>query len=203
MRVFLAALLGLTLLGAPALQAQGLEGKYVAVGTVPAAHSLDVVVVEEYLNFTCPHCNNFRDVAKPVFKKYGKRIKLLRMPILFRGQADPPLRLFFVAQANGKEDLAEEALFDAAFKSGVNIYDPAVVNFLARNLGLSEAYRKDGDAQWVSQKIDAAAARASTFGVEGTPTLVLQSGLRLFPESTMQAFVDNFDHLVLELLKRG
>lgn len=192
----------LALLASPLLAlGQGIEGKFTAVGPVPPRKSANAVVVEEFLNFTCPHCNNFREVAKPVLEKYGKRVKLLHLPLLFRGQADGPLRLFFVAQEQGKEELIVNALFDAAFKSNVNIYDPAVVNYLARTNGLAEAYQKDGNAAWVTQRIAAVAARANAFKVDSTPTLVLQGAMKMSPETKMETFVNDVDGVIGQLLK--
>jgi predicted DsbA family dithiol-disulfide isomerase len=194
--------LGAALVAAPLLTlAQGVSGNYSAIGPVPPRKSADVVVVEEFLNFTCPHCNSFREVAKPVFERYGKRVKLVRLPLLFRGQADPPLRLFFVAQANGKEDLIHDVLFDAAFKYNVNIYDSSVVNYLARTNGLAEAYSREGGADWVTRKIAEAAMRANTVGVEVTPTLVIQGAMKMTPQGRMDLFVLEFEGVVRELLR--
>lgn len=190
------------LAASPALVlAQGAGGNYSVVGPVPPRKSADVVVVEEFLNFTCPHCNSFREAAKPVFGKYGKRVKLVRIPLLFRGQADPPLRLFFVAQANGKEELIHDALFDAAFKYNVNIYDPAVVSYLARTNGLAEAYARDGASDWVTRKIAEAAVRANAAGVEATPTLIVQGAMKMTPQGRMDLFVQGFDFVVGDLLR--
>src|SRR3990167_7854524 len=87
-----------------------IEGQYETIGKVPAKHSLDQVVVEEFINFTCPHCNNFRGESKLLFRKYGKRIRRVYVPILFRGQADYPLRLFYIAQAAHKEEEVSDAI---------------------------------------------------------------------------------------------
>ena len=202
--IFAAMLLGAMLLGvaAPA-GAQGLTGKYTVIEgkTAPTAHSLDVVVVEEFLNFSCPHCNDFRAAAKPVFAKYGKRMKLVRVPILFRGQSDPALRLFYIAQARGLEDRIDEALFDARFRSGVDNFDPQVIGYLARTNGLQEAYEKEASAEWVTRRIADGRVRADSFGVEATPTLVLQGALRIVPDTSMADFVANFDKIAGQLLR--
>lgn len=201
-RILTALLFLVPFLAAPLLvQAQGITGDFTAVGPVPPRHSAETVVVEEFLNFTCPHCNHFREVSKPVFAKYGKRLKLVRMPLLFRGQTDPPLRLFFVAQAHGKEDVIADALFDAAFKYNVNIYDPAVVNYLARTNGLADDYAKQGQEDWVTKKIADVVAKAQTFGIDATPTLVVQDAIKMTPDSTMETFVDGFGSVVGQLLK--
>jgi len=201
-RFSVASVLAGLLLLAPLLAfGQGVKGNFVAVGTVPGPRSTDTVVAEEFLNFTCPHCNHFREVSKPVFTKYGKRLRLVRMPILFRGQQDPPLRLYFVAQAHGKEDQIADALFDAAFKYGANVYDPAVVNYIARTNGLADAYQKEGGSDVVTKKIADVVTKASAFGVDSTPTLVLQGAIRMTPETKMETFVDDFGSVVGQLLK--
>ncbi len=202
MRTLVAAgLFGALLWGTPPASAEGIQGKFTAVGPVPAGKSAESVVIEEFLNFTCPHCNTFREAAKPLQAKYGKRMKLVHSPLLFRGQQDPPLRLFFVAQSQGKEEQIVEALFDAAFKYNVNIYDPAVVNYLARTNGLAQAYEKEGNAPWVTQRIAAVLARANSFGVDSTPTLVLQGALRMTPETKMETFLADLDGVIGQLLK--
>jgi Thioredoxin len=178
-----------------------LQGAFEAIGPVPAPHSQDVVTVEEFINFTCPHCNNFRLVSKPLFSKYGKRVVAKPVPILFQGQADYPLRLYFIAERAGRGKEIEELIFDATFQYGVNIYDPKIISYLARSAGLADQLRDEGDAKWVNEKIKAAAARADAAGVEATPTLVLNGSLRLVPRTGMQAFVNNLDQVIAELLK--
>ena len=186
----------------PAAAHAQIEGRYEIIGTVPKAHSVAVVQFDEYLNFTCPHCNNFRKAAKPIKRKYGKRLKVTYLPILFRGQTDGPLRLFFIARSVGRTEEIKNLIFDAAFKSGVNIYDPAVVSYLARSSGLGEKFRKEAHAEWVTQKVNAAQRRASEDGVRATPTVVLQRALLVSPQTGMQAYVGNLDHIIEQLLRK-
>lgn len=201
----LGCLLGFVLSGLAArADAQALLGKYAVIaGKIPPApHALNVVVVEEFLNFGCPHCNDFREAAKPVFAKYGKRLKLVRVPILFRGQGDAALRLFYIAQAHGKEEEIDQALFDARFRYDVDNFSPDVVGYLARTNGLQQAYEKEASMEWVARRIADGSVRAENAGVEATPTLVLQGVIRLVPDSTMSDFVANFDQLVGQLLTK-
>jgi len=200
----LARLIVLTALTLPAfatVSSAQLEGTFESIGPVPAPHSLEQVQLEEFLNFTCPHCNNFRQLSKPLLAKYGKRIRHVNVPILFRGQSDVPLRLYYVAVKAGRGDEVKELIFDATFRYGVNIYDPKTVGYIARSAGLAEQFEAEGNAGWVNEKIAAAHARADAVGVEATPTIVLSGTMRLVPHSNMQSFVENLDHLVAQLLK--
>lgn len=178
-----------------------LDGKFDIVGAVPEKYSLKIVVLEEFLNFTCPHCNNFRNASKPIFEKYGDRIRRINRPILFKGQPDHPLRLYFIAEKVGRSHEIKEMIFDAAFKYGVNIYDPKVVGYLARSAGLHQEYDRDSQADWVTSKIQESHRLADQFGVSATPTLVLNGALRLVPSTGMQVYVNNLDRLIAQMLK--
>ncbi len=199
-RILLAGLIFLVLFHAPA-PAQ-IEGVYEQIGPIPAQHSLDVVVLEEFLNFQCPHCNNFRNLSKPLFKKYGNRVRKINVPILFRGQNDLPLRLYFIAEKKGQGPQVKELLFDTQHNYGYNVHLPQVVGHVARQAGLWEAFQKEYTESWVSDKVQAAMARADAAGVRGTPTIVLNNALRLTPRTGMNIFVKNLDRIIAQLLKR-
>jgi predicted DsbA family dithiol-disulfide isomerase len=177
-------------------------GSYQRIAALPKKHSVKVVQFDEFLNFTCPHCNNFREAAKPLKKKYGKRLKVTYIPVLFRGQPDSPLRLFYIGEAAGRTEEIKNLIFDAAFVHGVNIYDPTVVSYLARSSGLGERYQKEGGAEWVTQKVLHAQRRAEVDGIRATPTVVLQRALLVEPAGGMQAYVGNLERLIEQLLSK-
>jgi len=187
-------------LGAAPAAAQ-LEGSYKAIGDVPAANSTDTVLFEEYINFTCPHCNNFRKAAQPLKEKYGDRLKLVDVPILFRGQADHPIRLYYVAAEQGRAEEVKNLIFDAAFKYGADIYDPTVVSYLARSADLGQAYEQNANSERITQKVRRAQQKATQAGVQVTPTVVLEGSLLVVPEQGMQAFVNNLDRLIGQMLR--
>lgn len=196
------ALLGVAWAGGPAPARAQLEGSYDTIGPLPKPHSLKVVQFDEYLNFTCPHCNNFRTAAKPLKKKFGKRLQVTYIPVLFRNQSDGALRLFFIAEAAGRAEEVKNLIFDATFSSGVNINDPSVVSYLARSSGLGEQFRKDVNSEWVTQKVIDAQQRASEAGIHATPTIVLEQALRITPSSGMQSFVGNLERLIEQMLSK-
>ena len=144
----------LILLLVPALYLQAKErirGHYKIVGKLPRMHSLEKVVFEEFLNFGCPHCNNLYKSTREFRQNEKGRIEFRDIPITFRGQDDAPLRFFYVARKMGKGDLVKAELFKARFIHGVDVFDKGIVNYLARSLGLSDAYRKERDAPWINK----------------------------------------------------
>ncbi|MCH8887085.1 MAG: DsbA family protein [SAR324 cluster bacterium] len=178
-----------------------IKGIFDEIGDIPEKHTLDVVILEEFLNFTCPHCNNFRKFSKPLFKKYGARLKKINIPITFRGQSDQVLRLYFIAEKAGVGDAVKEAIFDATFSSGYNVNDPRVIGFLARSAGIWDQFKRDANSDWVNVKILRATQRADSVGVRGTPTIVLNGALRMAPRRGMGIFVKNLDNIIGQLLK--
>ena len=173
-RAFLTFAIFFSALGAFSISAQAqakITGNFEVIGKLPEPNSLSEVKFEEFLNFTCPHCNNFRNLSKDLFKRYGKKLKHVNNPILFRGQNDMALRLFFLAQKDGREEEMKEMIFDASFVFGVNIYDPATIDFLARSAGMGDRYKKNGGDAWVTEKITDAEFRAKEAGIMSTPPL--------------------------------
>ena len=185
----------------PALALGQGDPAYDVIGPVPPPHSQDRIRMEEFVNFTCPHCNNFRLMSKPVLEKYGKRLEVTLVPITFRGQTDTPLRLYFIAEREGRGPEIAAIIFDATFRYGVNVYDPQIVSYLARSAGLADAYEKEAQADWVTAKVKEARKRADEVGLEATPTIVLNGALRLVPKTRMETFVATLDRLIGDLLK--
>ena len=169
----------LLILAFPLNSAERIRGHYAVVGKVPIAHTVEKVVFEEFMNFGCPHCNNLREASIEFRKQHKDRVKFIDIPIVFRGQDDAPLRLYYVARKLGKGDQIKDELFKARFTHGVDVFDKGIVNYLARSLGLSEAFQKEKDAPWVNQLLAEGELKAQQYGLTGTPTVVLQYSLKM------------------------
>ena len=169
----------LLILALPLNSAERIRGHYAVVGKVPKAHTVEKVVFEEFMNFGCPHCNNLREASIEFRKQQKDRVEFIDIPIVFRGQDDAPLRLYYVARKLGKGDQIKDELFKARFTHGVDVFDKGIVNYLARSLGLSEAFQKEKDAPWVNQLLSEGELKAQQYGLTGTPTVVLQYSLKM------------------------
>ena len=167
------------ILALPLNSAERIRGHYAVVGKVPKAHTVEKVVFEEFMNFGCPHCNNLREASIEFRRQQKDRVKFIDIPIVFRGQDDAPLRLYYVARKLGKGDQIKDELFKARFTHGVDVFDKGIVNYLARSLGLSEAFQKEKDAPWVNQLLAEGELKAQQYGLTGTPTVVLQYSLKM------------------------
>ena len=180
---------------------ESIRGHYDVVGNIPAAHSVKKVVYEEFMNFGCPHCNNLYKASRNFRKKFAGKVEFIDIPIVFRGQDDSPLRLYYVAKKIGKGDLIIDELFKASFSHNVNVFDPGITNYLARSLGIHKEFQKEKDQKWVNQLIKDGERKATIYGLTGTPTIVIQYALKMDigPYGTMAGFVKKIPETIADL----
>ena len=184
-----------------AIAKESIRGHYDVVGNIPAAHSVKKIVYEEFMNFGCPHCNNLYKASKNFRKKFADKVEFIDIPIVFRGQDDSPLRLYYVAKKMGKGDLIIDELFKASFTHNVNVFDPGITNYLARSLGIHKEFQKEKDQKWVNQLIKDGERKATIYGLTGTPTIVIQYALKMDigPYGTITGFVKKIPETIADL----
>lgn len=182
---------------------ESIRGHFEIVGSVPTAHSAKKVVFEEFMNFGCPHCNELHKASKDFRKKFADKVEFIDIPIVFRGQDDSPLRLYYVARKIGKGKLIKDELFKARFTHGVNVFDPGITNYLARSLGMNKEFQQEKDKAWVNKLIQEGDRKSATYGVSGTPTVVIQRALKMDigPYGTMSQFVKKVPETIADLIQ--
>ena len=182
---------------------ESIRGHFEIGGSVPTAHSVKKVVFEEFMNFGCPHCNNLHKASKDFRKKFADKVEFIDIPIVFRGQDDSPLRLYYVARKIGKGKLVKDELFKASFTHGVNVFDAGITNYLARSLGINKEFQQEKDQAWVNKLIKEGERKSAIYGVSGTPTVVIQHALKMdiSPYGTMSEFVNKIPETIADLMQ--
>ena len=180
-----------------------IRGHYKLVGNKPDSNSIKKVVFEEFINFGCSHCNKLHKASKDFRKKFADKIEFVDIPIVFKGQDDSPLRLYYVARKIGKGDLIKDELFKASFIHGVNVFDPGITNYLARSLGIRKEFQEEKDQQWVNQLIRDGERKSLIYGVRGTPTVIIQQALKMDigKYGSMDAFVKKVPETIEDLMQ--
>ena len=180
-----------------------IRGHYKLVGNKPESKSIKKIVFEEFINFGCSHCNKLHKASKEFRNNFADQIEFVDIPIVFKGQDDSPLRLYYVARKIGKGDLIKDELFNASFIHGVNVFDPGVTNYLARSLGISKEFQKERDLQWVNQLIRDGERKSLIYGVRGTPTVIIQQALKMDigKYGSMDAFLKKFPETIEDLMR--
>ena len=180
-----------------------IRGHYKLVGNKPESESIKKIVFEEFINFGCSHCNKLHIASKEFRKNFADQIEFVDIPIVFKGQDDSPLRLYYVARKIGKGDLIKDELFNASFIHGVNVFDPGVTNYLARSLGIGKEFQKEKDLHWVNQMIKDGKRKSLIYGVRGTPTVIIQQALKMdiAKYGSMDAFLKKVPETIEDLMR--
>ena len=180
-----------------------IRGHYKLVGNKPASKSINKIIFEEFINFGCSHCNKLHKASKEFRNKFADQIEFVDIPIVFKGQDDSPLRLYYVARKIGKGDLIKDELFNASFIHGVNVFDPGVTNYLARSLGISKEFQKEKELHWVNQLIKDGKRKSLIYGVRGTPTVIIQQALKMDigKYGSMDAFLKKVPETIEDLMR--
>ena len=180
-----------------------IRGHYKLVGNKPESKSIKKIVFEEFINFGCSHCNKLHKASKEFRNNFADQIEFVDIPIVFKGQDDSPLRLYYVARKIGKGDLIKDELFNASFIHGVNVFDPGVTNYLARSLGISKEFQKEKDLHWVNQMIKDGKRKSLIYGVRGTPTVIIQQALKMDigKYGSMDAFLKKVPETIEDLMQ--
>ncbi len=178
-----------------------IRGNYEVLNNQPKQHSFKKVIFEEFMNFGCPHCNNFRLLSAEMKQKYKDRVDFVDIPILFRGQNEAPLRLYYVAKSLGKAEEVKQAIFEARFKHNVDVFDPGIINYLARSLGIGEEYKQQAQKPEITKAIDAGHQKADLYNVTATPTIVIAGTLKMKIGDSMENFASSLPQTLDDLLQ--
>ena len=174
------ALIILIFLIAPSLGFAGVKGVFTVLpGPMPKAGSLKQVVVHEFFAFHCPHCHHFHAELKALKKKFGKKLKVVYVPIDWAGP--DPAKLYYIAQAKGKGMDVMDMLFDFIHEKGLgdSLYkDRFKLAYVAKLNGLMDEFKKDIDSPAITAQYNKGRELAQQKGVDSTPVLVVEGVLK-------------------------
>ena len=198
---FVAVLFGLAVL--PLAHAQALQyeaGKqYFLVEPPQPTTTGDKVEVLEVFSYACPACNAFQTIANKIKSDLPADAQMAYLPAAFRADEDWPVfqRAFFAAQALGLVEKTHDAMFDAVWKEGsLKITDPVshkivqplptiddVAKFYAKYGVKTEDFVGTANSFAVNAKIKRADAQVKAYGVDSTPTIIVNGKYRLNAQS--------------------
>ena len=75
--------------------------------------------------------------------------------------------------------MVKEELFRTRFEYDVNVFDPGIINYLAKSLGLDQEYQAESRKPWVEAKLAEAERKTEQYGLTGTPTVVIEGSMKM------------------------
>ncbi|HEY0178105.1 MAG TPA: thiol:disulfide interchange protein DsbA/DsbL [Dokdonella sp.] len=157
----------------------------------------DKIEILEVFSYACPACNAFQPTMQKLKAALPANAELTYLPAAFRPDEDWPVfqRTFFAAQALGVLDKSHDATFDAVWKDDgpLRISDPTthrpvstmpkiedVAAFYASKFGVkADEFVGVANSFAVNTKMKRADAQIKAYGVDSTPSLVVNGKYRL------------------------
>lgn len=166
----------------------------------PTAHPGKIEVTEAF-SYGCPACNAFYPTVDQIAKSLPANAVMNYLPVAFRPDENWPVyqRAFFAAQALGVQEKSHDAMFDATWKTGetatydLNAGRPKPQSAWPTIEDMAKFYAKFGvdpkefvavaNSFTVNTKMKQADEMVKAYGVDGTPTLVINGKYRFTPTS--------------------
>jgi len=157
--------------------------------------------VEEAFSYLCSHCNTFEPYVNAWKRRLPENVEFRRIPVVFgRGSWEVYARAYVTAQLMGVADEAHSAMMDRLWKEKKVMRSMEEIAEFYSQFGVDSA-KFLGAAQ--SFAVDARLKKdqllVQTYGITGTPTLILNGKYRIAGNAAVPSFdamLDVVDYLI-------
>jgi thiol:disulfide interchange protein DsbA len=183
-KITLAACLVLIFPLMPAAQAAEqsyLPGQHYAVLDTPVRpRDGSKIEVVEVFWYGCSHCYKFEPLVSQWKKSLPDDVDFWQSPAIWRQVMSLHAQAFYTAQALGVEEKLHNPLFNALIIERKQLATESQIEDLFANYGVDrEAFRKAFNSFGVKSQVKQADARQRSYGVSGTPELVVNGKFRV------------------------
>lgn len=156
---------------------QPAEGKEFTRLQPPAPVSTPAGKVEamEFFGYWCPHCFAFEPSLDAWVRKLPADVVFRRIPVSFGPPHEPYQKLYYALEALGQLDTMHRKVFNAIHLQKLKLDKDDDLKVLAKEGNLDFAKLKDTMGSFsVATKCSQAKQLASTYKLDGVPTLAVQ-----------------------------
>jgi thiol:disulfide interchange protein DsbA len=157
---------------------------YFAVDPPVAPATPGKVDVVEVFSYACPHCAHFQPYADELKSKLPKSVNFSYLPAVFHPQWEPFARAFYTADAMGALDKVHQATFDALHRDHKQLDSIASIAEFYAGLGVDQkTFLSTAQSFVIEGKLGASQSLLQKFGVDGTPSIIVNGKYRLTGQS--------------------
>ncbi len=152
---------------------------YFTIEPAQPTASGDRVEVLEVFSYACSHCANFQPQAERLKAELPKYASFDYMPAIFNAQWEPYARAYYTAQSLGVLDKTHQALFDALHRDHqpLRSIEDLAGFYAAHGVDRAKFLATSGSFE-VQSKLQRANELVRNFGVDGTPSIVVNGKYR-------------------------
>ena len=140
----------------------------------------DRVEVLEVFSYACIHCAHFQPYADELKAKLPKDATFSYMPAIFNAQWEAYARAFYTAQSLGVLERTHQAVFDAVHRDQRPLRSFDDIAALYGDHGVDVAkFKATAESFEVESKVARAKEMVPKYGVDGTPTVIVNGKYRI------------------------
>ena len=183
-----------------------ISGKYEVIGDISKLKNIKTIVMAEFFNYSCGHCYRFLETSKRLHAKFKDKLHHKKFPIYWGDQTAYPAMAFYISDELGLEEEFTQELFDTSFKLGIDIFQPKVIKFLARDFKISKEMTEGMQSASIKAKTDRSLELAKQAKANETPTIIINDILKVAPSMThgsIDEMTDNLEIIFTDILKNN
>jgi protein dithiol oxidoreductase (disulfide-forming) len=179
-------------------------GKDYALINPPVPVKGDKVVVTEVFSYACPHCAHYQPYADDLKAKLPAGAQFELLPAVFNPTWEPFARAFYTAKSMGLLDKTHQALFDAVHRDHQPLHTlEDLANLFYSNYGANPgSFLSTATSFVIEGEMAQDAQRVRDYGVEATPTLIVNGKYRVSMNSEHGIGPPETVQIALDLVKQ-
>ena len=158
-----------------------IRGKYEVIGDITKLKGANKIKMLEFFNYSCGHCYRFLETSKKLRAKFKDKLHHKKYPIYWGNQTAYPAMAFYIADSVGIEEEFTQELFDTSFKLSIDVFQPKVIRFLAKEFKIEKEMKEGMQSDAIKAKTDESLALAKKYKANETPTIIINDVLKVAP----------------------
>jgi thiol:disulfide interchange protein DsbA len=156
---------------------------YVQLPTpMPVAVAGKIEVIE-FFGYWCPHCNDLEPKLEQWVKALPADVNFRRIPVAWQDPHIPYQKLFYALEAMGANSDIHGKVFKAFHEQRLRLDNEAAIATFAAAIGVDKGKLMDALKGFtVATKIRTASQQATSYQIEGVPTLAINGKFMTSPE---------------------
>ena len=181
-----------------------IAGKYEVIGDISKLKGIKTIKMLEFFNYSCGHCYRFLKTSKTLRAKFKDKLHHKKYPIYWCDQRAFLSMAFYITDDLGLEEYFTQELFDTNFKLNINIFQPKVIRFLAKEFKIEKEMKEGMQSPGIKSKTDRALELAKKYKANETPTLIINDVLKVTPsisKGNVDDMTANLEIIFKDILK--